>query len=442
MSKRKFELVVVGAGPAGAMAARTAAELGIDTALIERRQSIADIRRSCTEAIGLNEENFGDMVYYNDKNSCFCFPRNGFVLPYNGPMTDIYGFHIYTPGGNRVMMGDCSRQKKLGVKGRVGIAIDKGILTSDMVKDAQGCQAKVFVNKNVAEIKTDAEGVTITCSDGDEFYSSYVIAADGVNSRIVRLLGVNRKRKFMGTYVVYSCDFEGLDLPDPEAMIMVMGLGTSIALCRRAQAGQFHVSSGAYNPALDLEAGLESFMSEPAFSSWFKNARSLNRRTACVVNMYEPLEIPRDGRVLIAGDAFWRQETGIMGAVMPGRKAATSVAMALLHKADGRDWIEEYLSWYHDSYYSTLGKGGKSMGDLNKILSRDDFDFLASLVTETLPATMKFYHIIKNIGSAFGRMVPEIRRQRPEILKKLARVREMPEEKTLEPRLKAGFANR
>ncbi len=442
MAVKKFELVVVGAGPAGAMAAKTAGELGIKTALIERKKNMTDMRRSCTEAIGVGEENFGDLIYFNDSASTFCFPGNGFTVAYRGPWANIYGFHLYTPGGNRVIMGDCEKQRKLGNAGRVGVVIDKGELAGGIIDDARKNQVEIFNNKNACDIKTADDGVTITTSDGDEFFGRYVIAADGANSRIARLLGFNKKRKFMGTYVVCAWDFEGVEPPDPDAMVMVMGLDTSMSMCRRPEEGQFHISSGGYDPSLNLEQGLENFMKEPAFAPWFKKARMMKRKTACVVNMFEPIEIPYKHRVLLAGDAFWRQETSIMGAIMPGRKAANAVALSLRDKADDKDRINEYLQWYKTFYYGPLGKGGKSMGDLKKILSRDDFDYLGSLVKEPLPATMKFYQIVRNIGSLFGRMVPTIRQERPQILQKLSAVREMPEEEILKPRIKAGFANR
>ena len=55
---------------------------------------------------------------------------------------------------------------------------------------------------------------------------------------------------------------------------------------------------------------------------------------------------------------------------------------------------------------------------------------------------MKFYAIIRNIGSAFGRIVPAIRKERPYILEKLSEIRAQAEEDILEPRRKAGFPNR
>ena len=443
MSKKLFDLIIVGAGPAGVMAAKTAGEQGITTALLERKSEIARINRSCTEALGVNEEAFGEFFYFDDSLGNLCFPRNGFTVNYQGPSANLYGFHIYTPGGKRVAMGDGAVQKKLGNAGRVGIIIDKGELIRGILEQAKGNGVEIFPNSNVCAIRVTGDDVTVSTTAGNDFTGSYVIAADGVNSRIVKYLGLNKGRKFLGTYSVASWDIEGVEPPDPDVMVSVLGLDTSISLCRRPEDGLYHVSSGGYDPSLDHEAGLKKFMVEPAFAPWFKNARGVKRITACVSSIYEPLKaVCIDRRILLAGDAFWRQETSIIGALMPGRKAAMSVALAVKDKKSGKNWIDEYTDWYQTCYYGPLGEGGKSLGDLKAILSRDDFDYLASLVKETLPATMKFYAIIRNIGSAFGRIVPAIRKERPYILEKLSEIRAQAEEDILEPRRKAGFPNR
>ena len=44
---KEYDLVIVGAGPGGAMAAKTAAENGLKVALLERKKEITQIRRSC-----------------------------------------------------------------------------------------------------------------------------------------------------------------------------------------------------------------------------------------------------------------------------------------------------------------------------------------------------------------------------------------------------------
>ncbi len=49
---KEYDLIVVGAGPAGLMAARTAGEYGLKVALIERKSIITDINRAFRRAWG------------------------------------------------------------------------------------------------------------------------------------------------------------------------------------------------------------------------------------------------------------------------------------------------------------------------------------------------------------------------------------------------------
>ena len=46
--KKLYDVVVVGAGPCGALAAKIAAENGLDVAMLERKTDISFIRRCCT----------------------------------------------------------------------------------------------------------------------------------------------------------------------------------------------------------------------------------------------------------------------------------------------------------------------------------------------------------------------------------------------------------
>ena len=53
-----FDVVVVGGGPAGLEAARTAARYGLRVALVERKTHPALLMRSCAQMFLMNMDNF------------------------------------------------------------------------------------------------------------------------------------------------------------------------------------------------------------------------------------------------------------------------------------------------------------------------------------------------------------------------------------------------
>ncbi len=83
----KYDVVVVGGGPAGAIAARTAASKGLKTLLVEKRSSIGDPVR-CGE--GLNQavcKEFGikPTEYFNRTDFFDYISPGGKVIRFNSP---------------------------------------------------------------------------------------------------------------------------------------------------------------------------------------------------------------------------------------------------------------------------------------------------------------------------------------------------------------------
>ncbi len=98
--KSMYDLIVVGAGPAGLAAAKIAAENGLSVALLERKKNIHEILSMCGMMIvSLSGTYMGERVVFNEKARLLSFPHNGFSVKYDGPTKDFYTWQMYSPNG-------------------------------------------------------------------------------------------------------------------------------------------------------------------------------------------------------------------------------------------------------------------------------------------------------------------------------------------------------
>ncbi len=441
MTKR-YDLIVVGAGPAGLMAARTAAENGLSVALLERKTDIPKIRRLDGGAIGINEYLFGQMTVFNPKAKRFCFPTSGFSVPYDGPFNNIYGFQIHSPGGKCLPFGDWKAAAVKGDDVRVGISLDKGVLLRGLLDECTQCGVEVFPGTNVTAVKKDDGYVHLT-GNGQPFEGTFVIAADGVNSRIARILGFNKERRFKGTARYVTWIVEG-DIPaDPGSFNFLITEKGIFSIYPDYKQDVFHVNTFSTDTTLDLNASINYFMTEdPTYASWFKNVVKIDD-ISCVVNLLSPIKDPFLANILLIGDAAWVMEFSNMAALCNGWKAGNAVTLAIVDKLYDRSGLGDYFEWWEKSFYDPYGKFdfGMGAGEPQDYLSGEEIDYLADLVKEPLPATMNFFTLFDLLGATYAELLPVIERERPEVMERLLQMRANMEE-FREKRVKMGFPNR
>jgi digeranylgeranylglycerophospholipid reductase len=164
---RKFDCIVVGAGPAGSMAAKTLAENGIETLLLEKHPQIG-VPLSCAE--GISWTGLADFVEPDPAWIC----------------THIHRALLVSPQNNRVMINHP----------RAGFVLNRKSFDRKLAEMAAASGATVSTNScAVGLVRQDEGGFggvrVIENGREKEYQARVIIGADGVESLVARWAGID-----------------------------------------------------------------------------------------------------------------------------------------------------------------------------------------------------------------------------------------------------------
>jgi geranylgeranyl reductase family protein len=195
------DIVVAGAGPAGATAARRLAHAGLRVLIVERFA----LPRQKPCGGGISTRVFGRFPYLQEAlRGISHLPVSSLYL--EGPSGDV--FRMRSNGPAVVLIRRIEFDHLL-----VKLAIQGG--------------AELVAPAAVAQAEQDADGVTLKLRDGRRLRAPIVIAADGVNSVIARRLGMNSgwPAAHLALDMMEETPVANLQTAEPETLWVFYGYG-------------------------------------------------------------------------------------------------------------------------------------------------------------------------------------------------------------------------
>jgi len=389
----KYDIVVVGAGPAGSMAARAAARSGAKVLLLDKRRELG-VPVQCGEAI--SEDPLKDLGIKPDPR--WIAGRTNAVK-------------IVSPSGVIVRI----TEKK--IVGKVGYILDRKVFDKHlaMLAAKEGADVKVGTLVDGMMIESGKiKGVKAHGTDGRlEVLADVIIAADGIGSRIARWAGMNTALKLVDIESGVQFQMVGIDLESSSTMEFYLGSkivpGGYVWVFPKgedmANVGLGVLGSRAERPAIEY---LRDFVNKtPSFRKG-----KIIEINAGGIPVGGPIKKTVKDNLLVVGDAA-RQVNALTGGGIDMAMRAGDIAGEVAAKAVAEgDLSEKRLNEYERRWREQMGRRLERYLKAKNVLitlSDEDLDRLAKALSEVKFERISLTDMLKALLKAHPKLLWKLR---------------------------------
>ena len=356
----EYDVIVVGAGPAGLRASTKLAKNGINVICLDKKQEIG-VPVRCGEGLGLG-----------------WFKRLEMEPDPAWAVQEIFGAAIISPTGKRIEIRSPVPN---------GFILERRIFEKRLAYLAAKEGAYVQAKTHVKKVERKDGKVEITARYiGEEvkYRAPIIVAADGVDSMISKQLGMQTVMKLVDFDSGFQYEMAGIDFDDPD--LISLYFGNEVA--PRGYIWIFPKGKHVANVGIGI-GGFRKELAKDYLDRWIQGYDGL--KNGSIVHVFCG-GIPVGGfldnmvkdNLIAVGDAAHQVDPIHGGGIGLAMEAADIVSDVVTEAVEKKDYSENFLSKYNKLWYDKRGndllKRLKGRHFMEK-LTDEEMEYMAGLLT-------------------------------------------------------------